>query len=164
MRHIYQKLHLVAFFEEIMDMTLDEMIDCEPEDIPYECHTPKYLKEFYSDTTLSDKWLNLSNTEKENILNTELDNYINHNNFTDDEIIDLYIKYGNPKFPAEKYCLGCLNCKEYSFPCLNCAKFVFGYNLGCGNPEESFDIETPLDVFKMHKSSKEIKDMVGKQA
>ena len=150
-----------SIFDKLMNMTLDEMISYE------EIEENTYMKDFYNETTLSREWINLPDNEKERILDADLEEYMlcrENEYFTKDEIISLYTKYGNPEYPVEEYCLDCANCTEYSFPCLNCAKFVFDYNLGCGNPENMFDIETPLDIFKLHKNLREIKDMIGKQA
>ena len=36
-----------------------------------------YMKDFYEETTLSDDWLKKSDTEKKNILDEDIDNYMN---------------------------------------------------------------------------------------
>ena len=154
---INEKYNTDNFFEGIINMTLNELIENEE-------NIPQYMKDFYEETTLNDEWFTQSNEEKERILDDDLEKYMNSNYFTKKEKVELHQKYGNPDCPVEMYCLSCSNCSKYSFPCLNCAKYVFEYNLGCGNPENYFEIETPLDVFKTHKSHKEIKEMLYKQA
>ena len=145
------------FFEGIINMTLNELVE-------HEENTPQYMKDFYEETTLSKEWFTLSDDEKKKVLDDDLENYKNSNHFTKHEKIKLLEKYGDSEFSVEEYYLNCTNCTTYSFPCLNCAKHVFNYNLGCGNPKNWFEIETPLDIFKIHKNSEEIKRMINKQA
>ena len=79
--------------EGIIDMTLDNII------IKYES-VPQYLKDFYSETTLSDEWIALSNEEKEKILDDDLKKYMNSGYFTNDQIMNLYNQYGNNDYPV----------------------------------------------------------------
>ena len=83
--------------EGIIDMTLDNII------IKYES-VPQYLKDFYSETTLSDEWIALSNEEKEKILDDDLKKYMNSGYFTNDQIKNLYNQYGNNDYPVACMC------------------------------------------------------------